>query len=217
MPEPTSDEDWAAGLQALAREVPAVPVDVAGAVRRGRRRRAARSVALGAGSLAVVVGVVAVAGPSLLGGLGPVSDSGDSAASMADGAAMDGASSGQVWSVEALAADVAAAATAPPPAQDQPLSEADSAAPARLTVEQHGEPDLGPYRAAIDAATGSVPASAFESSAQASPGVWPEATVACLQGAGWEVVVTDDGWSAQVPTSSPVQFLADVDTCTPAA
>jgi len=217
MSEPTSDEDWAAGLRLYARDVPAVPVDVAGAVRRGRRRRVVRSAALGTGSLAVVVGVVVVAGPSLLGGLGPVSGgSADSAASVADGAAVAG-SSGRVWSVEDLAADVAAAATAPPPAEDRPLYAEDGSTPDRLTVEQHGAPDPSPYRAAIDAATGSVPAAALESSAHASPGAWPTATAACLQGAGWEVVVTDDGWTAQVPPTSAVRFLADVDTCTPAA
>jgi|GEM_PF-6904916 len=216
MPERTSDEDWAAGLQALAREVPAVPVDVAGAVRRGRRRRAARSVALGGGTLAVVVGVVVVAGPSLLGGLGPVSgSSADSAASVADGAATAGGSSVRVVSVEELAADVAA--VVPAPALDQPFSGYDSSSTERLVVEQHGEPDPSSYRSALDAATGTVPGVALESSARPLPGGWPTATVACLQGAGWDVVATDDGWSAQVPTSSPVQFLADVNTCTPAA
>jgi len=219
MPESTSDEDWVAGLRDLARDAaPAVPVDVSGAVRRGRRRRAVRRAATGGGALLAGCAVVAVglaAVPSLLGGLGSSSDDSGSA-SMADAGDVAGGQSA-ASSVDLSVEDLAAAVADGSIAFDGATSDGAVPAPEAggtvepLVVVQVGTPDPDAYLRALGAAVdvrGVLSTPRDVTAAQ-----WPDAMTRCLDGAGWDVTAEGDGWRAEVQPHDARSFLADVGTC----
>jgi hypothetical protein len=198
------DEAWVAALRSRSADLaPTVPVDVPLALRRGRRRRAARGVAVGGGALVAACGVVVVAVaaiPSLLGGLGSMgsADSASDAGALRPTAAADeGAAAGGSASLTApeLAAAVADGSLGADP----------------VVVIQSGVPSSTPFLAAIRPGT-------EESSIPNASGTYPAEKWAgfmrpCLAQAGWEVDATGDGWTVEVAPSRAQDYLDALADC----
>ncbi|RHA38604.1 hypothetical protein D1825_13700 [Cellulomonas rhizosphaerae] len=197
------DEAWIDALRSRSADVaPPVPVDVPLALRRGRRRRAVRGVAVGGGALVAACGVVVVAVaaiPSLLGGLGGASsaDSASDAGAPMPTAAADGAAAGGSASLTApeLATAVADGSLGADP----------------VLVVQSGVPSSTPFLAAIRPGT-------EESSIPNASGTYPAEKWAgfmrpCLAQVGWEVDATGDGWTVEVAPSRAQDYLDALAGC----
>ncbi|ROS23636.1 hypothetical protein [Cellulomonas sp. PhB150] len=203
MTEPMDDEAWAAALRSRSADVaPAVPVDVPRALRRGRRRRAVRGVAVGGGALVAACGVVVVAVaavPSLLGGLGSA-DSVDSAGSAPVPAAGDQEAGADAGARAAVTAPELASAVA-----DGSLG----AGP--VFVVQSGVPVTSSFLDAIR--PGSKEDSMPLASSTYPAAKWAGFMRPCLAAAGWEVEATDDGWYLEVASPRADEYLEALADC----
>ncbi|MDM7829815.1 hypothetical protein [Cellulomonas edaphi] len=199
MTGPVDDDAWVAGLRDRVGEVaPDVPVDVAGAVRRGRRRHAARTLAVRGVMLTAACALAVAVVPRALGALGE--SSADSAGSVAVGApAADSASAGARPARALAPAELAAE-----------LADGSLASDPVLVIQ----PDV-PDPAALLAAIGRVePSDRFTPSPVAvSPAQWPAATAGCLDEAGWAVTLTSGAWEVEVPGGQARAFLVDLAGC----
>ena len=209
MTEPMDDEQWVAGLRDRALgAVPPVPVDVSGALRRGRRRRAVRSGVVGGGALVAVCGVAVVVAPQLLSGLSVSSqDMADSAAPAASAApADDGAVAGgaPVPGAEGRSPYAVSLSELGAEVEDGTLP----AGTVRVVVD--GVPDTG---ALILSLQGSWTDQAGSAPTPVTAERWPAAMVDCLDAAGWPAQLTGTGWSADIESDKAREFAADVVTC----
>lgn len=205
MAEPMDDEAWAAALRSRSAELaPAVPVDVPLALRRGRRRRTVRGVAVGGGALAAACGVVVVvaaAVPSLLGGLGSPdqADSGGMAAGAADSASSASPGAGAGVTVTMTAPELAAALA------DGSVDDSTG----RVVVEQKGVPSVEAFLTDI----GADPVDDLADRMTVPAATWPGLMTDCLDRAGWAPTTTPRGWSVEVDAASAEAYLDDLATC----
>lgn len=211
MTEPTDDEAWVAALRARAADVtPPVPVDVPRALRKGRRRRAVRSAAVGAGALVVAFGVV-VGGASLLPNL--QGGSSDSSASMVESAAdqdtgsdaAGGAAGTPVPGSSYEAADSGRPTMTPP---ELVAAVADGTVPPDgVLVEQDAVP-ADDFLASIGTTQAADPV-------VTPPGDWSSLMAACLGRAGWpaEIVLGSGGWEIELTPDEAEAFVPDLRYC----
>lgn len=211
MTDPTDDEAWVAALRARAADVtPPVPVDVPRALRRGRRRRAVRGAAVGAGALVVAFGVV-VGGASLLPNL--QGGSSDSSASMVESAAdqdagsdaAGGAAGAPVPGSSGEAADSSRPTMTPP---ELVAAVADGTVPPEgVLVEQDAVP--------ADDFLKSIGTTQADDPVVTPPGDWSSLMAACLGRAKWpaEIVLGSGGWEIELTPDEAEAFVPDLRYC----
>jgi hypothetical protein len=205
--EPMDDEQWAAGLRGRTLgAIPPVPVDVAYAVRQGRRRRAVRTGAVRGGILFAACGVAFAVVPSVVGGWGTAAD---------QGAESSGAQAGSPLA-PAPAADVVGEAADDGGARQLTASElaselSEGTLPTGVVlVVQEGVPDTSAFLTSL----GSV--SLDDANGNPTPvarGQWSRATVECLVDDGWQAAVTADGWQVELAGDKSSAFLSDLADC----
>lgn len=211
MTDPTDDEAWVAALRARAADVtPPVPVDVPRALRKGRRRRAVRGAAVGAGALVVAFGVV-VGGASLLPNL--QGGSSDSSASMVESAAdqdagsdaAGGAAGAPVPGSSGEAADSSRPTMTPP---ELVAAVADGTVPSEgVLVEQDAVP--------ADDFLKSIGTTQADDPVVTPPGDWSSLMAACLGRAKWpaEIVLGSGGWEIELTPDEAEAFVPDLRYC----
>jgi len=213
--DPTDDEAWVAALRARAADVtPPVPVDVPRALRKGRRRRAVRGAAVGAGALVVAFGVV-VGGASLLPNL--QGGSSDSSASMVESAAdqdagsdagsdaAGGAAGAPVPGSSGEAADSSRPTMTPP---ELVAAVADGTVPPEgVLVEQDAVP--------ADDFLKSIGTTQADDPVVTPPGDWSSLMAACLGRAKWpaEIVLGSGGWEIELTPDEAEAFVPDLRYC----
>jgi hypothetical protein len=203
--EPMDDEQWAAGLRGRTLgAIPPVPVDVAHAVRQGRRRRAVRTGAVRGGVLVAACGVAFAVVPSVVSGWSTAADQG------AD------SSQAQAGSGAPPAADEVGGATADGGARRLTAPElaaelsAGTLPTGVVLVVQEGVPDTSAFVASL----GSL--SPDDSNATPTPvsrAQWSRATVDCLVDDGWPATVTADGWQVELAGDKSSAFVSDLADC----